>query len=389
MNGRHEWQPAQLRHLRVEFQANPELAAEAEGMRVLADVESFIARYAILPKSARLPVALWALATHLADCFDSFPYLSLSSPLPRCGKTRVLEVLELFTARPWRGTAPTEAVLFRYIEAKKPTLLLDEVESMAGKKANERDAAVLAILNAGYKKGQTVPRCVGASHELQQFHVYGPKAFACIGSLPAALRDRCILIPMQRRAPSEMVARFRFERARREADPIRGAVEQTAKAFVGEIGVTYSSLPELSFLSDRDEELFAPLFSICAVLAPARVEELKQCAQKLCDAKAGDAMDDSLSMRLLADVRTVWPENTDAMLTEPLIQALRDLPESPWASEVELTYRKLARLLRGFDVRPRTVRIQDARGKGYVREELDMALNRYLPSKDSRGGTEA
>jgi hypothetical protein len=128
---------------------------------------------------------------------------------------------------------------------------------------------------------------------------------------------------MQRRGRREAVERFRYERARREGEPVRAAVEQTVKAFAVEIKATYSGLPELSLLSDRDEELFAPLFSICAILAPARVEELSQCAQELCGAKAGDALDDSLSMRLLADVRTVWPGDAEVVLTELLILALR------------------------------------------------------------------
>lgn len=288
------WEPSRVKDIQAELQNNPALLAEIEGTRVLAEVEAFIVRYVVFPPAARFPLALWAIATHQADNFDSFPYLSLSSPLPRCGKTRALEVLELLVARPWRGTAPTEAALFRFIESHQPTLLLDEVESLSGKKTSERDSAVLAILNAGYKKGQTVPRCVGQSHELQHFHVYGPKAFACIGSLPAALRDRCIVIPIQRRSQGETVARFRYERANLEAKPIRARVEQTVKALAEQIKATCSSLPELPFLSDRDEELFAPLFSVCAVLAPARVEELKKCARALCDSKAGDAVDDSL-----------------------------------------------------------------------------------------------
>jgi hypothetical protein len=383
------WESGQLRQLRTEFQATPELAAEAEGTRVLAAVEQFITKYVVLPAAARLVIGLWAMATYLAECFDSFPYLSLSSPLPRCGKTRVLEVLELLTARPWRGTAPTEAALFRYIEAKKPTLLLDEVEGLNAKKASERDTAVLAILNAGYKKGQTVPRCVGASHRLQEFHVYGPKAFACIGSLPATLKDRSIVIPMQRRGPGEKVERFRFERSKKEATPIAKEAKETVKSFASEIAATYASLPELSFLSDRDEELFAPLFSVCAVLAPERVAELRECARKLCDTKTGDAVDDSLPMRVLADVRKVWPEDADAMFSEALLGALRALPESPWAEEVKLTPRSLARRLRGFDVRPRTVRVGEGQAKGYVREELVKAYERYLPPGEPKPESEA
>jgi hypothetical protein len=120
MNGtQSEWEPAQLRDFRAEFQRNPALAAEAEGMRVLAAVEQFITKYIVLPAAAPLVLSLWAIATYLAECFDAFPYISLSSPVPRCGKTRALEVLELLVSRPWRGTAPTEAALFQVLLAHK------------------------------------------------------------------------------------------------------------------------------------------------------------------------------------------------------------------------------------------------------------------------------
>jgi hypothetical protein len=67
------WEPQQLRDLRAELLANPALAAEAEGTRVLATAEQFITKYVILPAAARLPIGLWAISTHLADGFDSFP----------------------------------------------------------------------------------------------------------------------------------------------------------------------------------------------------------------------------------------------------------------------------------------------------------------------------
>jgi hypothetical protein len=234
---------------------------------------------------------------------------------------------------------------------------------------------------------------VGNSYKLQEFKAYCPKAFAAIGRLPATLADRSIPVPMQRRGPGESVARFRFERAKQEAGPIRKDIERTVKSFASEIKATYASLPELAFLSDRDEELFAPLFSVCAVLAPARVKELERCARELCDAKAGDAVDDSLSTRLLADIRSVLPEDAEAMFSEALIEALCALPESPWAHEELMTPRSLARLLRGFDVRPRNVRIgdsqQEKQAKGYVRDELVKAFERYLPPAERKPESEA
>lgn len=358
--------------------------AAPDGERLIASVESFIMRYVVLPSTAQLPVALWAVATHCFDSFDAFPYLSLSSPTPRCGKTRLLETLELLVGKPWRGTAPTEAALFRFIESEQPTLLLDEVEGLARRKASERDSAVLAILNAGYKRGQTVPRCVGNSHKLQNFRVYCPKAFAAIGHLPTTLADRSIVIPMQRRAPGESVARFRFERARLEAETIRAAVQAAVKLFAGEIKQTYASLPELSFLSDRDEEIFSPLFAVCGVIAPRRIKELEEAAKSLSDGKAGNAVDDSLALRLLHDLDSRWPEGQANWLSKEILADLKALEDGPWQSEFELNPRRLARLLKPFEVLTRQVKTDSGAGKGYVREEVKRAISRYpAPEKET------
>ena len=358
-----------------------------DGAAVLADVEGLINKYVVLPKPARLPVALWAIASWLAELFDCFPYLALSSPAPRCGKTRALEILELLVARPWRGTAPTEAALFRYIEARKPTLLLDEVEGLSKRHASDRDTAVLAILNAGYKKGQMVPRCVGNSHELQEFHVYCPKAFAGIGRLPATLGDRSIVVLMQRRGRGEPVSRFRSEAVRKEAGPIRRLVEATVKALAGAIRETYAKLPDLFFLSDRDDEVFSPLFAVCGALAPGRVKELQASAKALCDDKAADAVDDSLALRLLDDLTRLWPEGQEGWPTADILEALRTEPESPWGCDFLLNPRRLARMLRPFEVVPRDIRTDSGSRKGYVFEQVKVAHCRYVMDLSATSAT--
>jgi hypothetical protein len=382
--------PEQLRQFQNEMLGDPSLVVRVlsdGGAAVVAGVEALITKYVVPPRVAILPLALWATATHCFESFDCFPYLCLLSPTPRCGKTRLLEVLELLAARPWRGTAPTEAALFRYIEAKNPTLLLDEVEGLAKRNASERDSAVLAILNAGYKKGQTVPRCVGNSHELHNFRVYSPKAFAAIGRLPSMLADRSIIISMQRRTPGESVARFRFDRAKGEAEPIRFQVEQTVKALGAEIEEAYANLPELSFLSDRDEEIFSPLFAVCAVLAPERVRELERAAKALCDGKSNDALDDSLGLRLLADLMQLWPKGEESWQTADILSALNSEVESPWAGDCELNPRRLARMLRPFEILPRDVRTCSGSRKGYILAQVQLAHSRYIGSESATSAT--
>jgi hypothetical protein len=355
---------------------------------LLGGVEAYIRRYVVLPDRACLPVALWTIATHAAKTFECFPYLALFSPAKRCGKTRLLEVLETLASRPWRGTAPTPAALYRMME-DCPTLLLDEVEALNGRNKSETALTILAILNAGHRKGATIPRCDGQKHELKHFPVYGPKAFAVIGRLPDTLTDRSIVITMQRRTADQRVERFLAPRAKTDTKAVRGHLASFGSAYNGAIEQAYNRLldTDLKFLGDRDADLWIPLFAVCTVAAPGRVAELKQCAVALSTSKAGDDADDSLPLKLLADIREVWPKNERQWETAGLTARLKALDESPWESECELTPRKLARMLRPFGVEARKIRTGERTARGYLHEELSLAFSRYLAAESGTCGT--
>jgi hypothetical protein len=357
-----------------------------ERAAALRSVEEFVVGYVVLPAAARLVIALWAIATWLAEIFDAFPYLCFSSPLPRCGKTRAIEILELLVRHPWRGTTPSEAALFRFL-ATAPTLLLDEVEGLSLKNRSDRDQAIVSILNSGYRRGATVIRCNGQSHEVEKFHVYGPKALCVVGPLPPALADRSIMIPMQRRKSGETLRRFRFSRAEAEADSIRSDIEKQANACGKEVSAVYADLPAMDFLGDRDEEIFAPLFAVCAVFAPARLAELEHCAKTLCGAKARDNENDSLALRLLADIGRLWPKGQENWLSDEMVRVLMTESESPWGGDIEMSQRRLARMVRPFGLRSRQVRTPTGAGKGYTRTEFEAASSPYLCFGSETGET--
>jgi hypothetical protein len=69
------------------------------------------------------------------------------------------------------------------------------------------------------------------------------------------------------------------------------------------------------------------------------------------------------------------------MASSALLQGLRTLEESPWSGELDLTLRKLARMLKSFGISSRQIRLGDSTAKGYLREEVANALTRYLPSE--------
>lgn len=364
----------------------PEIAAALELPNVIVSVEAFIRRFCILPDAAYLPLAIWAVTTHVADAFDTFPYIALLSPAKRCGKTRVLEVLELLCAGAWRGTSPTSAALYRMM-ADSPTLLLDEVEALRGKNVSEMQQAILSVLNAGHRKGATVPRCDGPKNELKHFPVFGPKAFAAIGGLPDTLADRCVCLTMQRKTQSQVVDRFLSKIANADAEPLHVRLVAWAGNQKGIIETTYIQMGDLGFLTDRDADLWMPLFAVCAIGAPERISELKTCALVLTGAKAADDLEDSLPLKLLADLHSIWPTGESKAFTASLLESLKNIADSPWA-EFDLSARKLSRHLRHFEVTPRQVRIGELTAKGYLWTELEAAHARYnVNSSETRDTT--
>lgn len=353
---------------------------------VIGEVERFIRQFCILPGAAYLPLALWTVATHVSDAFGAFPYIALTSPVKRCGKTRVLEVLELLCAKPQRITSASPASIFRMMK-DSPTLLLDEVEPLRNSKPSEGTQVILSILNAGHRRGATVTRCEpsGKDWEPVPFPVHGFKAFAAIGKLPDTLSDRCICIPMQRKPGSQTVARFLFARTPAEAEPLRNTISAWAGSRLDAVRESYESMSDLGFLEDREADLWMPLFAVCTVGASDRIDELKKCARSLCGAKAADDAEDSQALKLLADVRRVWADGKPHMLTAALLDELKRIPDGPWG---ELEPRELARVLRPFGPAPRQVRVDSgATGKGYLRAEFDGAFSCYLPAAEAESET--
>jgi hypothetical protein len=350
-----------------------------DGVKLLEEIERYLRRYLILPAHAYLAIALWALATHAVLTFDCFPYIAAVSAAKRSGKTRLAEVLELLVRKPWRGTAPSPAALYRMLEGA-PTLLLDETEALNGKSKSETMVILLAVLNAGHRKGATIPRCDGPRQEVRHFPVYGPKFFAAIGRLPDTLLDRSIVIHMKRRSKAQLVERFRMARATEESKPIHERAAQFVQTYAADIERAYQEVlaADLKFLNDRDADLWTPLFTLCSVVGPERRGELEKCALVMSAAKANDDIDDSYSLVLLRDIREVWPDGEEKFETSLLLERLKGLEESPW-KEHELTPRKLARLLRPFEVESRTIRLDDGRTpKGYVLVQLEAAFELYL-----------
>jgi hypothetical protein len=351
-------------------------AKPLRGSWTVALPETFFLDHLVLPSGIPLVASLWTIGTHIFEIFDCFPYLTITSPTKRCGKTRFAEILELLCARPLMSVNISEAALFRSIESEKPTVIIDEAEALRNKES-ERTQSLLAILQSGFKQGACVPRCVGRGFEVKKFSVFCPKAILAIGSLPDTLMDRSVVISMRRHLKTEQVACFRRRRASQHAAGILHTVaawadknkEQVAKAYLSQ---------NLDFLKDREADIWEPLFAIASVAVPERLDELKQIVTRLSSEKAKSDVDDSAGIRLLADLRVIFANSRKlGFPTEQLIFKLKALPESRWE---ELTPVKLARLLRPYGISPGQLWTGETSVRGYDAKDFETVFDRYVPA---------
>jgi hypothetical protein len=350
---------------------------------LLDEVAVFVRRYVVLTEAQAWTVALWVAHTWTFDAVETTPYLAISSAEKRSGKTLLLDVLELLVCGPWRAVTPTEAAVFRKIEADRPTLLLDEYDTIFNPRRDGTTEGLRAILNAGYRAGTPVARCVGEGSRMhvRDFQVFCPKALAGIGELPDTVRDRSIVLRLRRRAPDESVACFRRRDAAAAAAPLHEALEAFATPEV--IAVLRDARPCLpDGLDDRAADGWEPLVAIADLASGTWPARARAAAVELSTGEQRE--DDSIGVRLLADIRRVFDDKrVDRLATAQLIQALcadKEAPWDGWSHGKPLTPRPLARLLVQYGVRSRTIRLDDSHTpKGYHRDQFEDAWSRYLP----------
>ena len=122
---------------------------------VVENLARYISDYVVLSDESVLVLAVWTIAAHLIEEFDRFPHVAVTSPEKRCGKTTLLDVLYQIVPKPRPTTNISPAALYRVIELDRPTLLIDESQSITGRGA-QSNPMIREILNAGIGKNAKV-----------------------------------------------------------------------------------------------------------------------------------------------------------------------------------------------------------------------------------------
>ena len=340
---------------------------------------AWIRRYIVVSEEQAVIMAVWILHTYVFDVAEITPYVHITAPERECGKSSLMDALAAIAAAPIRSGGMTAAALVRTIEAKKPTLFLDEMDAQLGGD-KEYAEAIRGILNEGFKKCGVFYKCVGKDFDLKGFHVYCPKCFAGIGQLPATVSSRSIIIDMRRKLAGETVEPFRQRAVKATALPIKTALEAWTVRGAADLLQSIESA-SIAGLSDRQNDIAEPLLAIAQLAGDEWLHRLTAALQTVF--KAAGAQDGSIGATLLADVRIVFCEReADAIPSKVMAEHLCGIEGRPWAEWSRgkgLSVNNLAQQLKKFGVYPQTIRVGNETPKGYRREDFEELWSRYCP----------
>jgi len=348
----------------------------------LDSTRAFLRRFVVLPSDAALTaVTLWAAHTHAVDAFDSTPRVAFLSPEPASGKSRALEVLATLVPHAMHAVNASPAALFRSVSdlEERPTILFDEIDTVFGPKAKDNEE-VRGFLNAGHRRGAVAYRCVGLGTQqtVTPFPAFCAVAVAGLNDIPDTIATRSVIVRMRKRARNEPVEPWRARKREPEGHDLRDRLAYDVHAILDDLATAEPSMPP--GVEDRAADVWEPLLAIADAAGGQWPTLARTAAAELIE---GGSNEPSLGVLLLEHLAAVWADqgNPPAIGTASILDALVLMDEAPWQSikGAPIDARRLAHLLKQYEVTSKKVRVGDVTVNGYRREDLWDAWTRYVP----------
>lgn len=380
-------------------------AEEIETGALLVEIIDILRRFILLEESEYLAVALWIMMIYVSDLYHVVPYLAVTSVMPNCGKTTLVTLLSLLVCRALAVSNISAASLYRIVDEKRPTLLLDECDSYLNPTNDNAD--LRGILNSGTTRrlgfvirSVKVRRPDGQEEYKQvKMATFGPKAIGMIGDVPWILKTRTIEIRMQRIAAAEKNRIEKLTEAHCQS-PEWKELCQKLQRWADDYRVTLQeispSIPD--DFAARTEDNWLPLLSIAQLAGEDHSKAALDAARFFVDKQDDDS--GTLRIRLLLDVQQIFAEEKeDRLSSAEIIRLLTKNEDGPWIEfgkrKKPITASDLASMLKGFPVRPHQIRAKkdgketdDIRFNGYMLDDFAHAFRRYLKPKSEGVATD-
>jgi hypothetical protein len=351
--------------------------AAVDGAALLDRVHAALLRYVVLPSpAAAVGVVLWIAASHAQPAWAHAARLVIRAPEKRCGKSRLLDVVEALSWNPLVTVNASPAAVYRSITADPPTMLVDEADTIFGPKADGNED-LRGLLNAGHQRGRPAIRYDAAANRVEQIPTFAMAALAGIGAMPDTIEDRAVVIRMRRRAAGETVAPYRHRRDRPALRTLARELTAWLRAHLKTLEQAAPAMP----VEDRAADTWEPLVAVADLASGPWPARARAAVVQLVD-EATEKSETSDRIRLLLDIHAAFAD-LDAIPTALLLQRLKADSEAPWIDYGHngLTPKKLGDLLREYDIASHNVRFPESgQAKGYLRADFTDAWQRYCPT---------
>jgi hypothetical protein len=345
------------------------------GAELLDAICAIIRKHVVLGSIERDATTLWTMFTWAFPAAFHAPKLLVRSPVRRCGKTRLFEVLAYLTRRGELISYTTGSALFRSIERNSPCLLIDEVDTFLKEHPQLR-----GLINAGFDRlGASIKISVplpGGGYEDKAFSVWAPMGLSGIGKTHETITDRSFVIDLTRKSRSEKVAPLRHRNTPPLIELARKAMRWTSDHIIA----LQEADPEMP---DSIHDRACDAWVIPMAIADIAGGDWPQRARRAAEAMHGVENADHDDVRILADIRQIyaargWPT---AIFSRDLVEALRAIEDGIWTEykgSWPISQPQLAAELRRFNVISGTVRLGKKTAKGYKLSQLKRIFDAYL-----------
>jgi putative DNA primase/helicase len=367
-----------------------------DGADLLQQIFGTFERFVSVHDRGFITVTIWTLLPYVHEEFHKLPVLRIKSPQKRCGKSTLLDVLELLVIKPLLTVSITPPTLYRLIERFHPTVLVDEAE-----KFGKEDDELRCIVNGGYERNRPAWRTNKETMEPESFCTFGCKVLASIRSLDETIEDRSVFIDMARKPRAVELEELC------DADPevftvLRRKIQRWADD--NRTSLRSLRLQRPRSLLDRSWNKWRSLLSIAHV---AGGQWYQMALKAAIDMTVEHDSELNIGAEVLSHIRAFfrkgdckYDENEGAFgPSVDILQHLNSDVEASWAdwkhvdengnTKKGMTAKQLGQILKPFKIKSARPTIAGCRYHGYWLKDFQEAFDSYLdPEQPDLANTE-
>lgn len=326
-------------------------------------------------------IAGWVFLSYFVEkpeeeqLLDYLPILNISSPERQCGKSTLKDLIYDLVPRPLNTENCSEAALFRLINAKMPTLLIDESENFIHR------PELRTILNGGYQKTGIVHRQGGKTWEqTHQFSTWCAKCIVGIGALHDTLQSRCITIRLKRKLNTDQVLRKNIF-LKDNPEFFLNLKRKIIRFYFDYKDEILNKRIEMPLeLDDRCQNNWEGIYKIADVIGENCLARIMAASIFL---SKNDLAEDSEGIQLLKDIKEICDADPEVLAfpSGSLTNRLNRMDDKQWINYNRyrgIDQSQLSKLLKPYEIHPKQQKIDGKNIRGYKRDDFEDAFKRYL-----------